>query len=91
VSSIILGPGVAFIAPIGTDPDDHASWQAIGTTGPINLVLDEPEPPPMVWPPGSRTITSRRSMLTWYGHWVLFRRAHPRARRVKTAYHRRRR
>ncbi|WP_436759358.1 hypothetical protein [Streptosporangium sp. V21-05] len=67
------------------------SWPnqpAIGATTVCDLVLDEPDPPLMVWPPTPRTIIFA-ARLTWCGHLVLFRRTSPHARRVKTAYHQR--
>lgn len=92
MSTIRLGPGVVSIAPPGTDPNDVASWQVLGTATGADLILDEPDPPPMVWPLTSRTITfTSRTRLTWCGYRTLLRRTSPHARRVKTAYHRRRR
>jgi hypothetical protein len=83
-----------YIAPPGTDPNDTANWQAIGTTAaPIVLTLDESEPllPWGPFAPYTITITASRSGLTWFGYRTLFGRTHPHARRTKTEYHRRRR
>lgn len=93
MSSIItVGPGVAFVAPVGTDPEDHANWLVLGATGPNHLILDETELLPMVWPPGPCTITlTARVRVSWAVYKAFTGRNCPRARRVKTAYHRRRR
>ncbi|MFI7449566.1 hypothetical protein ACIBQX_18865 [Nonomuraea sp. NPDC049714] len=80
----------AWIAPLGTSPDEPG-WTEIGYIGNDGLIFeDEPEPLPEWLTPRRYTITLR-GRFPWRFYQRFFGTPGPHASRVKREYHRRRR